>query len=84
VQLHYITAKRNAKILFIGQSKIANDDLILQNREARQSAPSGTNSPAKTHWAALCAARENLGKFPVSQIIVRLYDITRTYFIKNS
>jgi hypothetical protein len=63
--------------------EIANDDLILQNREARQSAPSGTNSPAKTHWAALCAARENLGKFPESQIIVRLYDLTRTYFIKN-
>ena len=64
--------------------KIANDDLILLNREARHSAPSETNSPSKTHWAALCAARENLEKFPESQIIVRLYNYARTYLIKNS
>jgi DNA invertase Pin-like site-specific DNA recombinase len=63
---------------------IFGSNLILQNREARRSAPSGTNFPLKTHWAALCAARENLEKFPESQIIVRLYDLTRTYFIKNS
>jgi len=37
----------------------------------------------KTHWAALCAAREKIGKIPESQIIARLYDEVRTYFIKN-
>jgi len=59
-------------------------NLVLANREARHSAPSGTNSPARTHWAALCAARENLRKFPESQIIVSLYNLVRTHFIKNS
>ena len=64
--------------------KIANDDLILQNREARHSAPSGTNSPLKTHWAALCAARENFKKSEKSLILEHIYNSARTYFIKNS
>jgi len=45
-------------------------NLVLADREARRSAPSGNDFPLKTHWAALCAARENLGKFPESQVIV--------------
>jgi hypothetical protein len=56
----------------------------LANREARYSAPSGTNSPAKTQWAAQSAARENLEKFSESQIIVRLYNEVRTHFVENS
>jgi hypothetical protein len=59
-------------------------NLVLANREARQSAPSGTNSPAKTQWAAQSAARENLEKFSESQIIVRLYNEVRTHFVENS
>jgi hypothetical protein len=80
-------------------SKIANDsdlfakkvacrnifgsNLILQNREARHSAPSGTNSPVKTHWAALCAARENFKKNEKSLILEYIYNEGRTYFIEN-
>ena len=77
VQLHHTTPNPKAKILFIGRSKkrdrikIANDDLILQNREARRSAPSETNSPLKTQWAALCAAREFVGKKEKSFITER-------------
>ena len=59
----------------VATKEIFGSNLILQNCEARQSAPSGMNSPLKTHWAALCAARENLGKFPESQIIVPLRGI---------
>jgi len=59
-------------------------NLVLANREARVSTPSGNDFPLKTHWAALCAASENLGKFPESQIIVSLFNLARTHFIKNS
>jgi len=58
-------------------------NLILQNREARQSAPSGTNSPLKTQWAALCAAREFVGKKEKSFIVEYIYNEVRTYFIEN-
>jgi len=68
----------------VAAKEIFGSNLILLNREAASRPPSETNSPLKTHWAALCAARENLGKFPESQIVVRLYNFTRTYFIKNS
>jgi len=58
-------------------SKIAQElNLVLLGREA-----AGT---PQNQWAALCAAHENSGKFPESQIIARLYDAVRTYFIKNS
>jgi len=89
-QFHYITPKPKAKILFIGRSKkrdrikIANDDLILQNREARRSAPSETNSPLKTQWAAVSAARDFVGKKEKSFIVEYIYNYARTYFIKNS
>jgi DNA invertase Pin-like site-specific DNA recombinase len=59
-------------------------NLVLVNREARHSAPSGTNSPSKTQWAALCAAAENLGKIQESCIVARLYDEVRTFFVENS
>jgi len=83
-------SNQNAKILFIGQSKkrdrikFANDDLILQNREARQSAPSGNDFPLKTQWAALCAAKKFVGKKSNSFILEHIYNSARTHFIKNS
>jgi hypothetical protein len=67
---------------FLWAKQILN--LVLANREARHSAPSGTNSPVKTHWATLCAARENLEKISESQILVRLYNEVRTHFVENS
>jgi len=59
-------------------------NLILRNREARQSAPSGTDFPFKTHWAALGAAREMVSKNSKSFIVEYIYNHARTYFIKNS
>ena len=90
VQLHHTTPNPKAKILFVGQSKkrdrikIATKNLILQNREARHSAPSEINSPLKTQWAAISAAREFVGKKEKSFITEYIYNYARTYFIKNS
>ncbi|MDD5145474.1 MAG: recombinase family protein [Candidatus Pacebacteria bacterium] len=57
---------------------IFGSNLILLNREARQSAPSGTDFPLKTHWAALCAAREMASKKPKSFIVERVMGIEPT------
>jgi len=90
VQLHHTTPNPKAKILFVGQSKkrdrikIATKNLILQNREARHSAPSEINSPLKTQWAAISATREFVGKKEKSFITEYIYNYARTYFIKNS
>ena len=77
-----------AKILFMGKSKYKKSqgitNLFLASREACFSAPSGNDSPLKTHWAALGAAHEKVGKIPESQIVECLYESARTYFIKNS
>jgi len=55
----------------------------LQNREARQSAPSGTEIPFKNHWAALCVAREMASKKSKSFIVEHLYYQIRTYFERD-
>ena len=54
---------------------IFGSNLILLNREARQSAPSGTDFPLKTHWAAVLAARENFQKSRKSLILERVTGI---------
>jgi len=64
--------------------KIVNDDLILQNHGSRLGETSGTNSPLKTQWAALCAARDFVEKKEKSFITEYIYNYARTYFIKNS
>ncbi|MFA5942807.1 MAG: hypothetical protein WC798_04055 [Candidatus Paceibacterota bacterium] len=38
----------------------------------------------KNPWDALRHARQLVGKIPVSLIMVRLYELARTYFIQNS
>jgi len=60
-------AKTKSKNYFCRAKQIRN--LVLANREARHSAPSGNDFPLKKHWAAQSAAREKIGKFPESQII---------------
>jgi len=81
-QIHY------SKNSFYGQKQIQKSqeitNLFLASREARVSAPSGNDFPLKTHWAALGAAREKVGKITESQIMEYIYDSARTYFIKNS
>ncbi|MCX6720296.1 MAG: recombinase family protein [Candidatus Staskawiczbacteria bacterium] len=59
----------------VAAREIFGSNLILQNREARRSAPSETNSPLKTQWAALCAAREFVGKKEKSFIVERVMGI---------
>ena len=46
-------------------------NLVLANREARRSAPSGTNSPSQKHWAAISAAHDFVGKKEKSFIVAR-------------
>ena len=55
--------------------EIFGSNLILLNREARRSAPSGTNSPLKTQWAAVLAARDFVGKKPKCFILERVTGI---------
>ena len=45
-------------------------NLVLANREARVSAPSGKDSPHKNQWAALRAAHELALKKPKSFVVV--------------
>jgi hypothetical protein len=80
ISLYHVKTK--SKNSFYRVKQILN--LVLANREARQSAPSGTNFPAKTQWAALCATTKNLGKIQESCIVARLYDQVRTFFVENS
>lgn len=56
--------------------KIAGSNLFLENRKIRI-------VPVKP-YAALCAARENLDNSDLSQIVARLYDVVRNYFMENS
>ena len=44
-------------------------NLVLANREARQSAPSGTDFPLQEHWAAISAAHDFVGKKEKSFIV---------------
>ena len=57
---------------------IFGSNLILQNRESRLGGTSGTNSPLKTQWAALCAARDFVGKKEKSFIVERVMGIEPT------
>ena len=52
--------------------EIFGSNLFLASREARFSAPSGNDFPLKTHWAALGAAHEKVGKIPESQMVERV------------
>ncbi len=45
-------------------------NLVLANREARVSAPSGKDSPHKNQWAALRAAHELALKKPFCFVVV--------------
>jgi len=64
--------------------EIFGSNLVLANREARLTAPSGEDLSGENQWAALRAAHQFVGQKPESQILEYLYDCARTYFIKNS
>jgi hypothetical protein len=55
--------------------KIFGSNLFLRNQEL-----SGTAHPL---YAALRAARENPANLPLSQLIVPLYSLARTFFMQN-
>ena len=64
--------------------KIAREaNFVLAGREARVSAPKSIAFPPQNQWTALCAANQKVGQFSESQILVCLYSLARTYFIKN-
>jgi len=58
-------------------------NLVLQNREARDSAPSSLAMAGENHWAALRAAHQKVSEIGFSLTMVWLYNQARTYFSKN-
>ena len=64
--------------------EIFGSNLVLAGREARVSAPKSIEFPPQNQWTALCAANEKVGQFSESQILVCLYSLARTHFIRNS
>jgi len=59
-------------------------NLVLANREARLTAPSGEDLSGGNAWDALRASTEKIGVVVKSQILVYLYRTARNYFLKNS
>ena len=55
----------------VAAKEIFGSNLILLNREARHSAPSGTDLPSQNQWAAISAAHEFVGKKSNSFIVER-------------
>ena len=55
----------------------------MANREARLRAPSGEGLSGGNAWATLCAANEMVGKFAKSLIMEYIYNMVRTYFMRN-
>ena len=55
--------------------EIFGSNLVLANREARLTAPSGEGLSGQNAWAALGAANEKVGQFSESQILVPLAGI---------
>ncbi len=76
-----------AKILFVAkqcETEFQNRtraNLVLVNREARVSAPSGSDFKPKNQWAALCAAHDLSLKKPKSFIVVYLYNQRRKRYV---
>ena len=89
---NFIISRQNKKQKFFLSGKAKNStelksqrrNLILQNRESRLGGTSEINSPLKTQWAAISAARDFVGKKEKSFIVEYIYNYARTYFIKNS
>ncbi|MDI6778538.1 MAG: hypothetical protein QMD77_05140, partial [Patescibacteria group bacterium] len=50
--------------------EIFGSNLVLANREARLTAPSGEDLSGQNAWAALGAANHKVGQFSESQIVV--------------
>jgi predicted oxidoreductase (fatty acid repression mutant protein) len=55
--------------------KIFGSNLFLKNQKIV--------SVAQTQWAALCAARAKISEKTSSIVMVELFDLVHTYFIKN-
>ena len=51
--------------------EIFGSNLVLANREARLTAPSGEDLSGGNAWAALCAANKKVGVVAESQILVQ-------------
>ena len=59
----------------VAAKEIFGSNLVLANREARLTAPSGEDLSGGNAWAALRAAHEMVGKFAIRQIVVPLTGI---------
>jgi DNA invertase Pin-like site-specific DNA recombinase len=68
----------------VAAEQVFGSNLVLANREARVSAPSGEESKPKNQWAALRAAHDLALKKPSCFVLEYLYNQARTYFTENS
>ena len=57
--------------------EIFGSNLVLANREARLTAPSGEDLSGGNAWAALCAANEKVGEFAESQIFQNWLEVAQ-------
>jgi len=67
----------------VAAEQVFGSNLVLAGREARVSAPISPDFPPQNQWAALCAAHQFVGQKSESLILEYIYDLARTYFIKN-
>ena len=62
----------------VAAEQVFGSNLVLANREARLTAPSGEDLSGQNAWAALCAANEKVGQFSENQILVHPVGIEPT------
>ena len=70
-----IAQESNLFLKKVAAEKLFGSNLVLANREARLTAPSGEDSSGQNQWAALCAAHELALKKPLSCVLVRVTGI---------
>ena len=71
----------------VAAKKVFGSNLLLQNKTLRVSAPTFPNPIAESggnQWDALRASVQKIGFLSEPLIKERLYELARTYFIKNS
>ena len=64
--------------------EIFGSNLALERKKVSTDGLKNDTNWGQTQWAALAAAQKEIGKMSDCMILVRLYTIARTYFIKNS
>jgi hypothetical protein len=59
-------------------------NLLLSRKLVHHSLLENGLDQPQNQWSALISAHQEVGQNPENQILVRLYDSARTFFIKSS